>query len=111
MHTRNIIMAGKDLAAAGRALILLHGRGGSAEDILSLADYLPVEGYALLAPQATGRCGLQPGHSPFLSWVSAPHRMWSWLRIHGGSTLPQSSISSPSRMRAPNVCSSSHATR
>ncbi len=53
MHTKNIIMAGKDLAAADRALILVHGRGGSAGDILSLADYLPVEGYALLAPQAT----------------------------------------------------------
>jgi len=33
---------------------LLHGRGGSAADILSLARYLPVADYALLAPQATG---------------------------------------------------------
>jgi len=39
---------------AGRALILLHGRGGSAEDIMSLGEALPVEGYDLFALQATG---------------------------------------------------------
>ncbi|HWB93861.1 MAG TPA: dienelactone hydrolase family protein [Puia sp.] len=39
---------------AAKALVLLHGRGGSAEDILALADALPVKGYALFAPQATG---------------------------------------------------------
>lgn len=37
-----------------KALILLHGRGGTAEDIRQLADALPVSGYALYAPQATG---------------------------------------------------------
>jgi phospholipase/carboxylesterase len=52
MHTKHIITAGRDLAAADRALILVHGRGASAEDILSLAGYLPVSDYALLAPQA-----------------------------------------------------------
>jgi len=52
MHTKNIIKAGKDLASADRALILVHGRGGTAEDILTLADHLPVKDYALLAPQA-----------------------------------------------------------
>ena len=54
MRIKDIITAGKDLAVAGRALILVHGRGGSAEDILSLADHLPVKDYALLAPQAKG---------------------------------------------------------
>jgi phospholipase/carboxylesterase len=73
MHTKNIITAGKDLAAADRALILVHGRGGSAEDILSLAEYLPVDGFALLAPQATG-------HSwyPF-SFLEPPVRNQPWL--------------------------------
>ncbi len=37
---------------AKRTLIFLHGRGGSAEDILSLTQYLNVKEYALLAPQA-----------------------------------------------------------
>jgi predicted esterase len=41
-------------ATAG--LVLLHGRGGSAEDILPLADMAQVPGLAALAPQA-------PGHS------------------------------------------------
>lgn len=54
MHTKNIVMAGKPLATADRALIMVHGRGASAEDILSLADHLPVKDYALLAPEATG---------------------------------------------------------
>jgi phospholipase/carboxylesterase len=34
-------------------VILLHGRGASADSILSLGGYLNVDGYALLAPQAT----------------------------------------------------------
>lgn len=32
---------------------MLHGRGGSAEDILSLASHLQVKDFTLLAPQAT----------------------------------------------------------
>ncbi|HXD79365.1 MAG TPA: dienelactone hydrolase family protein, partial [Puia sp.] len=49
---KHVLEAGVKLVDADRALILLHGRGGSAEDILGLADHLPVDGYALLAPQA-----------------------------------------------------------
>lgn len=54
MHTKNILTAGRKLEEAGKALILVHGRGGSASDILFLADELAVGDYALLAPQATG---------------------------------------------------------
>ncbi|WP_159999226.1 alpha/beta hydrolase [Roseomonas sp. 18066] len=53
--------AGRPLARAGvaageaqRALILLHGRGGDAADMLGLGGHLGVPGYALLAPQAAG---------------------------------------------------------
>lgn len=53
MHKKNIVSAGKPLAAADKVLILLHGRGGSAEDILGLAEHLSVKDFALLAPQAT----------------------------------------------------------
>ena len=53
MHSKNIIPAGKDISQAKKALILLHGRGASAQDILSLADHFPVEDFALFAPQAT----------------------------------------------------------
>lgn len=54
MHTKNINTAGRPLNQADKALILVHGRGGRAGDILFLADELNVEDYALLAPQATG---------------------------------------------------------
>ena len=54
MHTKNIITTGKDIATASKALIMLHGRGANAEDILSLANHLDVKDFVLLAPQATG---------------------------------------------------------
>jgi len=53
MQTKQIIAAGKRLAEAEKALILVHGRGADAQDILSLAEYLNVKDFALLAPQAT----------------------------------------------------------
>ncbi|HRN56883.1 MAG TPA: dienelactone hydrolase family protein [Agriterribacter sp.] len=53
-HRKNIITAGTAVEEAQKALIMIHGRGGSAEDILSLAAHLQVKDFALLAPQATG---------------------------------------------------------
>lgn len=53
MHTKNIISAGKQLTKDSKVLIMLHGRGSSAEDILSLSSYLNVNDFTLLAPQAT----------------------------------------------------------
>ena len=54
MHQKKIIARGEALSKADRLLIMVHGRGGDAGDILSLASHLDVDGYALLAPQATG---------------------------------------------------------
>ena len=45
---------GKALTEASGAVILLHGRGGSAEDILSLAREIYFPELAYLAPQAAG---------------------------------------------------------
>jgi len=45
---------GRALAEASGAVILLHGRGGSAEDILSLAREFYLPELAYLAPQAAG---------------------------------------------------------
>ena len=53
MHKKNIITAGKKLNRDSKVLIMLHGRGGTAEDILSLASELNVKDFTLLAPQAT----------------------------------------------------------
>jgi phospholipase/carboxylesterase len=73
MHTKNIIAAGRPLATADRALIMVHGRGASAEDILSLADHLPVKEYAVLAPEAAG-------HSWYpYSFLAPPAQNQPWL--------------------------------
>jgi phospholipase/carboxylesterase len=52
-HILDIKTSGKPLDQAEKALIMIHGRGGSAEDILVLSQHLNVKDYALLAPQAT----------------------------------------------------------
>ncbi|MCP2015776.1 glyoxalase family protein [Deinococcus sp. HSC-46F16] len=46
--------AGRPLGEARVAAVLLHGRGGTAPDILGLADELNLSAFAYLAPQAPG---------------------------------------------------------
>jgi predicted esterase len=46
--------AGLPLLEAQCAMILVHGRGASAEDILTLVEQLDQGGFAYLAPQAAG---------------------------------------------------------
>ncbi|HTN69176.1 MAG TPA: dienelactone hydrolase family protein [Dysgonamonadaceae bacterium] len=53
MHKKNIQTAGKALKQAEKVLIMIHGRGADARDILSVASHLNVPEYALLAPEAT----------------------------------------------------------
>lgn len=53
MHQKKVITAGKKIEEAEKALILIHGRGASADDILTLASHLSVPDFALLAPQAS----------------------------------------------------------
>jgi phospholipase/carboxylesterase len=49
-----LLMAGEPLARARAALIMIHGRGARAENILEIARDLPQAGVAYLAPQAAG---------------------------------------------------------
>jgi phospholipase/carboxylesterase len=49
-----ILTAGAPLASARAAMVMVHGRGASAEDILTLADELNQSGFGYLAPQAAG---------------------------------------------------------
>ena len=49
-----LLTAGAPLDRARGAVVLLHGRGGTAQDILSLADALGAPDLAWLAPQAPG---------------------------------------------------------
>lgn len=54
MHKYDIKERGCSLPEASKALILLHGRGATAENILPLADYFTDESWYIAAPQATG---------------------------------------------------------
>jgi predicted esterase len=49
-----VLTAGEDLARARAAMVLLHGRGGTARDILTLVQHLEHPGFAFLAPEAAG---------------------------------------------------------
>jgi phospholipase/carboxylesterase len=73
MHQKNIIAAGKELDTKSKVLILLHGRGGSAEDIISLSDHLDVKDFTLLAPQATNHTWY-----PY-SFLAPPAQNEPWL--------------------------------
>ena len=50
----SVLMAGKPLADATAGMILLHGRGATAQSILSLSDHLQHPEFVYLAPQAPG---------------------------------------------------------
>lgn len=52
MHSYQIQETGKPLNKAKKAMIALHGRGGSSSDILSLARKLVDDDYYLVAPEA-----------------------------------------------------------
>lgn len=49
-----IRMAGEPVSRARAAMLMVHGRGASADDILSLANEFDQAGFAYLAPQAAG---------------------------------------------------------
>src|SRR4051812_22727413 len=54
-HARGpVAQGGAPLSRAGLAMILLHGRGGSARDMLALAEHLALPDIACLVPEAVG---------------------------------------------------------
>lgn len=50
-----VLAVGAPLAEARAAMIMLHGRGATADSILALAAEFDAEGFAYLAPQAANR--------------------------------------------------------
>lgn len=52
-HQKNYITTGTPATEAGAALVMIHGRGGTAQNIVNLAESLNVQGMAIYAPQAT----------------------------------------------------------
>jgi len=73
MHTKNILTAGRKIEETGKALIMIHGRGSTAGNILSLNGDLQVEDYTLIAPQATNNTWY-----PY-SFLESPARNEPWL--------------------------------
>lgn len=73
MHRKQIIQAGKELTASSKVLILLHGRGATAEDIMGLAQHLALEDFHLQAPQATNHTWY-----PY-SFLAPPSQNEPWL--------------------------------
>jgi phospholipase/carboxylesterase len=72
MHEELIVYAGNKINAK-KALIMLHGRGANAEDILSLAENLDITDYLLAAPQASGN-SWYPN-----SFLAVPRNNEPWL--------------------------------
>ena len=73
MHTKIIQIAGKSLEEAEKALIMIHGRGANARDILGIASHLNVKEYALFAPEATNNTWY-----PY-SFMAPPEQNEPWL--------------------------------
>jgi len=52
-HAKNIVTAGTAVEQAKGALIMIHGRGASAQSMIPLSSYLDMKDLAVFAPQAT----------------------------------------------------------
>lgn len=73
-HRKDVVVSGKALGDAAKVLIMIHGRGATAESILSIAGHLKVDDFALLAPQATNNTWY-----PY-SFLAPPDQNEPWLR-------------------------------
>ncbi len=73
MHKKNISYAGKKLSADSKVLIMIHGRGAGAEDIMGLTGYLDVSEFSVLAPTATNNTWY-----PY-SFLAPPSQNEPWL--------------------------------
>ena len=51
-HSKNIVTAGIPVEQAKSALIMIHGRGASAQSMVPLSNYLDLKDAAIFAPQA-----------------------------------------------------------
>ncbi|MEO7394652.1 MAG: dienelactone hydrolase family protein, partial [Chitinophagaceae bacterium] len=73
MLHEEIVLAGKKIEDAEKALIMLHGRGANAKDILSLSNNLQVKDFAILAPQAKNNSWYPQ------SFLAPPQQNEPWL--------------------------------
>lgn len=74
MHDYQILEKGTPLQKAKKAIILLHGRGGSAQDIIGLADEFSDDRFYIAAPRAMN-------HSWYpYSFMAPEEQNEPWLR-------------------------------
>ena len=52
-HSKDIVTAGVPVENAESALVMIHGRGASAQSMIPLASYLDTKNMAIFAPQAS----------------------------------------------------------
>lgn len=88
-----VLRSGPSAADARLVAILLHGRGGSADDILTLADQFDTDDVAYVAPQAAGSTWYPfsflaplPQNEPWLG--SALHAVADLVDDFGGQGIP-----------------------
>src|SRR5438874_4372211 len=95
-HGQRVLAAGEPVASARAAMILLHGRGASAEDIMTIASEVQHPGWAYLAPQAVGNAWYpNPFTAPLASnepYLSAALDMISKLVERVEPTVPAQRI-------------------
>jgi phospholipase/carboxylesterase len=73
-HSLDVKTFGTPLNEADKAIIMVHGRGGDAEDLVhSLRDHIKLHGLAILAPQATNNTWY-----PY-SFIAPPPQNEPWL--------------------------------
>src|SRR5688500_17406531 len=73
MHKKSLVFAGEELKVATKAMIMIHGRGANANDILGISTYLHLEKFALVAPNATNHTWY-----PY-SFMAPSHENEPWL--------------------------------
>jgi predicted esterase len=91
-----VLRTGEPLESARAAMILVHGRGASAEDIMSVGAELLQPGFAYLAPQAAGNAWYpNPFTAPIESnepYLSAGLEMLAGLVKQVEATIPAERI-------------------
>jgi predicted esterase len=90
-HGQRVLHSGEPLESARAAMILVHGRGASAEDIMAVGAELDCPGFAYLAPQAAGNAWYpNPFTAPIESnepYLGAALDMLGNLVRHAAETL------------------------
>jgi len=78
---QDVIFSGHDLVSAGTAFILLHGRGGSARDILAVGQHLAGQQSALIAPEAAANSWYPYSFlAPLAQNHAWPRSLWPGIR-------------------------------